>query len=206
MGNNVSKHHSDSLYYECLAKIILENRFKTWNLEVFDRPDLQDNINKIGIEVTRILPEGCNQAISLMNSGKIIDGKLKDEGYDLYMRGFLRHPTKEWERGKPFPTFNYLINGIKNKIEKIKNYRKDYKEIDLFVFTDNLDLDNDTIAVIFSKISEINNGTFDSIFISACYKVFHLELDYAGSYEINIDEFNSYQEYALEMEEDIKNE
>lgn len=206
MSNKVSKHHSDSLYYECLAKIILEKKFKTWCLEVFDRPDLQDNINKIGIEVTRILPEGCNQAISLMNSGKIINGKLKDEGYDLPMSGFLSHPTKEWERGKPFPTFNYLINGIKNKIEKISTYKRDFKELDLYVFTDNLNLDIDTIRVIFSKILEINNASFDNIFIDACYKIFHLKADYVGNYEINREEYNSYQDYALKMEEDIKNE
>ena len=109
MSNKTKSHHDDSLYYECLAKIILENRFKTWNLEVLDKPDLQDNVNKIGVEVAQILPIGCNQALSLMHDGKNIDGQLKKAGYEVGMKGVLLHPIKCFERGKPFPTFNYLI-------------------------------------------------------------------------------------------------
>lgn len=206
MPSTVSKHHDDSLYYECLAKIILEKIFKNWSLRISDRPDLQDKINKVGIEVTQVLPDGCNQAISLMKNEKRIEGKLKEQGYGLPLDGLLIHPTKEWERGKPFPTYNYLLNGIQKKIDKIKSYKHNFDEINLYVFTDNLDLDIDTINVLFLKILEMNKEAFNNIFIDASYKIFHLKKEFFGSCFIDRDEYTSYQHDAIKMEEDIKNE
>lgn len=46
--------HTKLDYHECLAKIILENLFpQQFNLEVKDKPDLQDQEKGIGIEVTQ---------------------------------------------------------------------------------------------------------------------------------------------------------
>lgn len=206
MDKKISKHHDDSLYYECLAKIILENRFKNWNLQIADKPDLQDFNNKIGVEVTQVLPYGCNQALSLMQDGKNIEGTLKEKGYELVMPGMLIHPTKSYVWGEPFPQYNYLVNGIKNKIDKIDSYRNDFNELDLYVFTDNLNLDKDTINTLFHKILEINNNAFDNIFIDACYKIFVLKKEYAYEYVINRQKYTDYQYKAIDMEEGIKNE
>ena len=206
MNNNISKHHDDSLYYECLAKVILESKFKNWHLEIVDKPDLQDDYNEIGIEVTQILPYGCNQATSLMKKKKIIDGKLKEEGYTLAMPGMLFHPVKTIPQGEPFPTYNYLLEGIKQKINKISTYGKDFNELDLYVFTDNLDIDLITLKVLLSKIIDVNRDSFDNIFVDACYKIFHLKKDYVGEYYIEKEKYTNFQYRAMKIEEDIKNE
>ena len=206
MSKSISIHHDDSLYYECLAKIILQNKFKNWNLKVDDKPDLQDKDNGIGIEVTQILPTGCNQALSLMHHGKTIDGKLKKQGYDLAMEEMLFHPSKCYTQGKPFPTYNYLVEGIQKKVDKVLSYRKQFKEIDLYVFTDNLDIDLITLEELFLKIIEINNGSFDNIFVDACYEIFHLKKEYSSKYIIDKEVYTKYQYEAIKMEEDIKHE
>ena len=206
MPSTVSKHHDDSLYYECLAKKILESKFKNLKFEVLDKPDLQDKENKIGVEVTQILPLGCNQAVSLMQKERNIDGNLSDSGYKVPMTGILFHPCKSWTIGNPFPAFDYLVCGIQKKINKVKMYKNGYKEVELYVFTDNLEIDIETLQVLFKKILEINTNAFNNIFIDACYKIFHLKNEYAGIYEINKDLYTSYQNEAIKMEEDIKNE
>jgi len=206
MDNKISKHHDDSLYYEYLAKIVLESKYKDWKLELLDKPDLQDVNNKIGVEVTQILPEGCNQALSLMKAEKGINGELKNKGYNLAMPGLLFHPTKSYEKGKPFPTYNYLLNGIQKKIEKVKTYRKDFKELDLYVFTDNLDMDNETLRELLLRINEANSYAFDNIFIDASYSILHLKDGYAGKYNIDRKDYTNYQYRAMDLEEDMKNE
>ena len=206
MNKNITNHHDDSLYYECLARRILEDRYKSWKFEIIDKPDLQDSNNKIGIEVTQVFPKGYNQAVSLMNQGKKIEGKLQDEGYEQLMPGLLVHPGKTYMKGKPFPAFDYLIEGIEKKINKVKAYQKDFKELDLYVFTDTLDIDIDSLKSLFLKIIEINNGSFDNIFIDACYKIFHLKDEYAGVYNIDVDKYKKYQYEAIDIEEGIINE
>ena len=44
--------HTKLDYYECYAKIVLEEFFSYNNLLLDDKPDLQDIQNSIGIEVT----------------------------------------------------------------------------------------------------------------------------------------------------------
>ena len=56
-------HNTEKTYYECLAKLILENVFPNnyHDIKLQDRPDLV-NFDGSGIEVTRAMYEGSGEA------------------------------------------------------------------------------------------------------------------------------------------------
>ena len=77
--------HTKVDYYECLAKLILEKMFPNEfeNLEILDKPDLQDDKNGIGVEVT------------------IARNKVQEENESLYAKiesGQVRNRDKAIEK------------------------------------------------------------------------------------------------------------
>lgn len=68
--------HTRFDYYECYAKIALENLFlNQFNLELKDRPDLQDQLAGIGIEVTQGI-DPKQQGIESLFTKIIYDGEV----------------------------------------------------------------------------------------------------------------------------------
>lgn len=194
----ISLHHTTSLYYEILCKLILE-RVENIKLKLCDKPDLQNE--NIGIEVTSAFPEGYDQAIALMQNGCVIEGKLKNAGYvnTINMPGLLSHPVKECIHGNPFPSLNYIINAVRNKVNKISNYNN-FVELNLFIFTDNIFEGNEAIKNLVEKIIETNDGKFNIIYLQ--YLKFILKINCSSHMyrKICINNFKELDDKAIEIE------
>ena len=111
MNKSMSKHHDDSLYYECLAKLILEKKFKTWKLEISDKPDLQDSVNRIGIEVTQALLDRIIKACS--NEGDTVLDPFSGSGTTCFVAKKLNRKYIGIEKDKEF------FNISKRRIDSI---------------------------------------------------------------------------------------
>ncbi|MCR5478662.1 MAG: hypothetical protein K6F27_02230 [Ruminococcus sp.] len=108
-----------------------------------DKPDLQDTINRIGIEVTTAVQEDDMKASrtfaeidksSRENLQKSLD-KIKKCGYEIYDTSGIMHIVKS---GTIEAEKNCLCNAILKKCKKANNYEKDFKVIGLAVlFPDN---------------------------------------------------------------------
>lgn len=131
--------HKKIDYYECLAKIVLEEIFPNEfiSLDLKDKPDLQNRKSQIGIEVTRannprqeeneslyvkILNNEIRnkeKAIKKINSSyephsMIINGQEVKEP-DRYHNGILVGISEN-------DSFNRIFEAFKNKLEKLNGY------------------------------------------------------------------------------------
>lgn len=129
--------HTKYDYYECLAKIVLEETFpdEFSNLLLRDKPDIQDIKNSVGIEVTKAETRESEEAESLYsrlpfvassNREKIIE-RIEQLGSN-YNNGVLS------ESG--YDDFNLINNAINRKIQTLLKgeYRK-LNQYRLFVFS-----------------------------------------------------------------------
>ncbi len=203
MINNSSKHHDSSLYYECLAKLILEQRINE-KFQLLDKPDLQNLKKSIGVEVTSAFPKGSEQAISIMKSENVIYGKLREMGYENNsdMPGFLLHPTKCWDLYEPFPTFNYIIEAVKLKASKANNY-KDMDDMRLFIITDDLEMDRRTLSLIVEKVIELGKTNFSYIYYQFLNKLLTIDIINEKFVVEEIKEFNKMKYEAIKLEEEV---
>lgn len=195
---NISLHHTTSLYYEILCKLILEC-VENIKLKLCDRPDLQNE--NVEIEVTSAFPRGYDQAIALMQKGCVIEGKLKNAEYvnTINMPGFLKRPEKECIHWNPFPSLNYIIDAVRNKVDKISNYNN-FVELNLFVFTDNIFEEKEAIKNLVEKIIENNDGQFNIIYL--LYLTFILKINCVSHVyrKIGINNFKELDDKAIELE------
>lgn len=167
--SKINTHHTTSLYEECFAKLLLEQiENKIYSLR--DKPDLV--CGDVGVEVVSAFPDGYKQSIQMMADSKIIKGKLSDMGYcnNETCPGILFHPTKVVENENPFPALNYIINTLNNKKSKIINYSR-FKDLNLFIITDNLDFRNNIIECLVNKIIYENESIFKKIYLQYCDKI-----------------------------------
>lgn len=131
-------HHTKFNYYECYAKIVLENLFPSsfGELLLQDKPDLQDIQNQIGIEVTisetsetmeaeRLYSNLCN-VDDLTQSRHI---KRIEQCRAIYQGGILLDPNGSDD----FTLINHTIDSKIKKLQKC-GYDK-FNEYQLFVFS-----------------------------------------------------------------------
>lgn len=130
--------HTKLDYYECLAKIVLESVFPDIfvDLKIKDKPDLQNEKRKIGIEVTRAVNPIQEQNEKLYN--KIAYGQVrnKDRAINVINSSYsphsimingekIREPDRYNEQilvGIPEPdSFNRINKAFKDKISKLNN-------------------------------------------------------------------------------------
>jgi hypothetical protein len=129
--------HTKLDYYECYAKIVLEEMFSNrfFDLVIHDKPDLQNEKLSIGIEVTSSINPKQKEAESLYvkwydqsNEGKEkIEVQIKKCGAKLnngILSGISSHDN-----------FDRIYTDIKNKIGKLDQYRSFVKQY-LFIFSD----------------------------------------------------------------------
>jgi len=92
MAKNIDKNKFDTQFFERYARIslvdLVDERFA--GLENKDRPDLQDDSQKVGIEVTRAIRQNKNVAHSLINeiAGKPIMNVSEEDWNDITKYGY----------------------------------------------------------------------------------------------------------------------
>ena len=151
-----------------------------------DRPDLQDEAQSLGIEVTRAIRENKNVANALVNEMAGEDVKevnaedlrhINQSGYayglgDGTLMG--RNEYDFWSLALP------LKRILEIKMDKVNNgFYGDFNEFGLFVFTkEDLDLDQikQTIAFMQEK-QAFQNRFYSRVFISQIQTLFDCDLE-----------------------------
>lgn len=130
--------HTKLNYYECYAKIVLENLFPSFFSELLlkDKPDLQDIQNQIGIEVTIAETSETMEAQRLYSTLHNVDTATQSRNIECMKQcgatckdGILFGPNGSDD----FTLVNHTIDA---KAEKLQKGRYDkFDEYHLFIFS-----------------------------------------------------------------------
>lgn len=146
-----------------------------------DRPDLQDEERKLGIEVTRAMEPNKKNANQLLKelAGMEINERQRDDlqsivdsgyGYGLPGLNYTGHLEYDyWALAHP------LRRILKSKIEKVaKGFYGDFNEYGLFVFCrDILDMEQVEAAVSYTLLLQDNlDIRFSTLYLSQTDKLF----------------------------------
>ena len=162
-----------------------------------DRPDLQDEAQSIGIEVTRAIRENKNVANALVNemAGEAVKEVNAEDLRHIKQSGYAyglgdgsiigRNEYEFWSLALP------LKRILEIKMDTVKNgFYGDFHEFDLFVFTkEDLDLDQikQTIAFMMEK-QAYQNRMYSRLFLSQIQTLFDCDLETGRFRKIKISE------------------
>ena len=162
-----------------------------------DRPDLQDEAQSIGIEVTRAIRENKNVANALVNemAGEAVKEVNAEDLLHINQSGYAyglgdgsiigRNEYDFWSLALP------LKRILEIKMDKVNNgFYGDFNEFDLFVFTkEDLDLDQikQTIAFMMEK-QAYQNRLYSRLFLSQIQTLFDCDLETGRYRKIKISE------------------
>ena len=199
--------HTKLDYYECYAKIVLEDLFPSAFSELLlkDKPDLQDMQNQVGIEVaiaeTRETMETQRLYSTLPDADDItklrIIERIEQCGA-IYAEGILFGPNGSDD-------FTLINHAIGEKVKKLRKSKYEiFNEYQLFVFSSIMasdDMLRDELNYL--KQREVNNY-FKRIYINVPEEVWCFDL-IANTYEsfsIDTDRQSGWAKRARKMVED----
>ena len=162
-----------------------------------DRPDLQDEVQSIGIEVTRAIRENKNVANALVNemAGEAVKEVNAEDLRHIKQSGYAyglgdgsiigRNEYEFWSLALP------LKRILEIKMDKVNNgFYGDFNEFGLFVFTkEDLGLDQikQTIAFMMEK-QAYQNRLYSRLFLSQIQALFDCDLETGHFRKIKISE------------------
>ena len=174
-----------------------------------DRPDLQDEKQGIGIEVTRAIRENKNVANALVNemAGEDVKEVNAEDLLHINQSGYAyglgdgsiigRNEYEFWSLALP------LKRILEIKMDKVNNgFYGDFNEFGLFVFTkEDLDLDQikQTIAFMMER-QAYQNRLYSRLFISQIQTLFDCDLE-TGHYrkiKISQEQRRTFYEEAIQ--------
>ncbi len=165
----------DTCFFERYAKLTLETILgsKYSDLINRDRPDLQTDDGKIGIEVTRALKESKVEAIKLLNEMAV--AKVRDESGLTekhgtgYVYGLVDEDSVGGEEYRYWLEASPLKRVIENKVKKVVNgFYGDFEEFGLYIFTKD-DMTVDDLLAAMKWTMELQAGAeqqFQTLYIS----------------------------------------
>ena len=175
-----------------------------------DRPDLQDEAQSIGIEVTRAIRENKNVANALVNemAGEDVKEVNAEDMLHINQSGYAyglgdgsiigRNEYEFWSLALP------LRRILEIKMDKVNNgFYGDFNEFGLFVFTkEDLDLEQikQTIAFMMEK-QAYQNRLYSRLFLSQIQTLFDCDLE-TGRYrkiKISAEQRRSFYEEAIQI-------
>lgn len=197
----------DTTFFERYAKIVLVDLLgdKYENLVNRDRPDLQDNESGIGIEVTRAMVTGRDDAISLISdmagADDISDSdieRIRRYGYSYGIHRRLMGKVEEefWSLAIP------LKRIIESKVCKVANgFYGSFHEFGLFVFSkDELSLEYATQTMDYTiDIQKSNVTKYANMFIFDTHSLFVCDLvnDIITQIGVSVEQCEMYYTEAL---------
>lgn len=165
----------DTCFFERYAKLTLETVLgaKYSDLVNRDRPDLQTDDGRIGIEVTRALKESKVEAIKLLNEMAVAEVKsvsgLVDKRGMGYAYGLVDVDSVGSEEYRYWFEASPLKRVIENKVAKVMNgFYGDFEEFGLYIFTKD-DLTPDDLLSAMKWTMELQAGAeqqFQTLYIS----------------------------------------
>ncbi len=193
-------------YYEFYAKVIIEEMFNI-NLEVMDKPDLQNEVENVGIEFTSAEnpdnKEIENLGIILVENKarnrKNVVKKIKRKG-GKYTKWAILGKATSFEDNK-----KRIYNAIENKLKKLNLSKfKKFKENDLCIFATMRNIKQEEQKDFLEKIQEIqskyqNKNKFDKIYLLLLHTVYVIEIE---KNKICKKEFTNEQQYEYSEKAD----
>ncbi len=175
-----------------------------------DRPDLQDEAQSLGIEVTRAIRENKNVANALVNemAGEDIKEVNAEDLRHINQSGYAyglgdgtlvgRNEYEFWSLALP------LKRILEIKMDKVNNgFYGDFHEFNLFVFTKedlNIDQIKQTIAFMMER-QAYQNRLYSRLFLSQIQALFDCDLE-TGHYrkiKISQEQRRSFYEEAISV-------
>ena len=201
----------DTCFFERYAMVSLATLLGEHyaNLVNRDRPDLQDEAQSLGIEVTRAIRENKNVANALVNemAGEDVKEVNAEDLRHINQSGYAyglgdgsiigRNEYEFWSLALP------LKRILEIKMDKVNNgFYGDFHEFGLFVFTkEDLDLDQikQTIAFMMER-QAYQNRLYSRLFISQIQSLFDCDLETGRYRKIKINEAQrrSFYEEAIQ--------
>ena len=201
----------DTCFFECYAMVSLATLLGEHYAHLVnrDRPDLQDEIQSIGIEVTRAIRENKNVANALVNemAGEAVKEVNAEDLLHINQSGYAyglgdgtligRNEYEFWSLALP------LKRILEIKMDKVNNgFYGDFNEFGLFVFTkEDLDLDQikQTIAFMMER-QAYQNRLYSRLFISQIQTLFDCDLETGHYRKIRISQTQrrSFYEEAIQ--------
>ena len=127
-------------YFNKLAQLKIQQIFPEWKLELVDKPDLQDETNNIGIEVTiaKDKVDGIFDSVWNEWTGKgITSNEFRDKFTNTYFKEKIipdmEHPVCVKVNGNLDPVITKILGAIETKSEKFKGYKK-FNKNGLFIY------------------------------------------------------------------------
>lgn len=119
--------HTKLNYYECYAKVILENLFpdEYKDLKIADKPDLVNETTKVGIEVTSAIPQKHREAVQLWSMIPYVSPeqaehdkeRMKQLGVE-YQGGVQAWPSQSYSASDILKTpLLDVVSAFQNKVE-----------------------------------------------------------------------------------------
>lgn len=186
----------DTNFFERYAKIslteLVDRQFD--HLVNRDRPDLQDEVNSIGIEVTRAMHESKNVAHALINeiAGRQIMDVSDEDWIDMTTHGYGygldatligKVEYNYWALAMPMKRI------IANKIRKVdEGFYGDFDFFGLYVFSKE-DLNQNQVKQTIRYAMDLQKNksrTFSTLYISQIQELFVCDLEKETSEKIEI--------------------
>lgn len=136
--------HEKYRYEECYAKILLERVYPEMytDLSILDKPDLQNDVLQVGVEVTSAVPSSLREAKACwIKANNTNDKKIKSKyvkrmeqlGY-TYTGGMQNWLKEDIDQLYEETSLVDLETSIRSKIEKIdRGGYKEFKNMDLYI-------------------------------------------------------------------------
>ncbi len=136
--------HEKYRYEECYAKILLERVYPEMytDLSILDKPDLQNDVLQVGVEVTSAVPNSLREAKACwIKASNTNDKKIKSKyvkrmeqlGY-TYTGGMQNWLKEDIDQLYEETSLVDLETSIRSKIEKIdRGGYKEFKNMDLYI-------------------------------------------------------------------------
>lgn len=202
----------DTCFFERYAMLTLQtvlgDRYS--HLVNKDRPDLQDNVNSIGIEVTRAMHESKAEAVSLLNEMAVEEVITQPDltAKDLYKIGYTYGLVKSnvvgpteyryWCEASPL---SYIIE---NKVRKmVDGFYGDYRHCGLYIFTKD-DMTPSDLILAMKRVNELQASKkrgFDTLYISEIQTLYvcHIDSMVYDTYPISDDMCRSFFKKAVNV-------
>lgn len=175
-----------------------------------DRPDLQDDTNGIGIEVTRAIAENKNVANALVNemAGTSVVEVNHDDLKRITQSGYAyglgngslvgRNELEYWSMALPLKR---ILEIKMNKV--VDGFYGDFQEFGLFVFSkDNLNTEQVRQTITFMMERQaLQSVGYDCLFISQIQSLYSCDLatGHFDCYKVNKQQRQRFYESALEQ-------
>lgn len=166
--------HTKLDYDECYAKLVLERYFadRYSSLRISDKPDLIDDENDIGVEVTSADSKKRREAISLfckmpyysLNKQESAKERMRQLGepYQGMVQSWSTNHAYKLDERHPLMNFIKIVEKKVSTLNK-KHYQK-LKQYDLYVYSEFLWRDH-ILPEITEKINEVNNEDLKFSFV-----------------------------------------